>query len=436
MNVKDIITLLFCFFTILMLNKFYIKKTNQYCNIMIIILAICINISVDMNYTEYIYNQKTGVYIPLVFFVIIFIFIFTFNFNSFKISLDNLILTLILLHFFISYRNGNINDISKFVDMCILYLSIFFISYIYKAFNYLNCKKIFDFFNYVAIVNGILGFMQFVTEKKLLPGMFNQSIYYGEDVNMVRRVVGFAGTSNAGGNLSAILFSIVLFNYLSQKRRKDLVSLIITSIFSVLTLTRIGYLSIIIQIFIYILLSNWNHVKAIRKKINALIVMVPILITSVLLFGQKAYDILFVKRGNTSQWRTLQFNNVFEYIIPNNTFFHGIGEGQYKYYAYYVLGYSDIDIHSQYINVIVEQGFFMFIIFVIFNLYLLREAIIKSNNMLEKSFIISLFVGNLICSNYNPNQYYLINNIFYYLLIYTFIYQKHYDKSLNIINIR
>ncbi|WP_222848552.1 hypothetical protein, partial [Lactiplantibacillus plantarum] len=89
----------------------------------------------------------------------------------------------------------------------------------------------------MAILNGVLSILQYITGKTLLIGNLSQSIVYTEGVTNVKRVVGLAGSNNAAGNLGVLLFCICLYNTVTQKNLFSLFSLGITTVFSLLTLT-------------------------------------------------------------------------------------------------------------------------------------------------------------------------------------------------------
>ncbi|MGG7200406.1 O-antigen ligase family protein [Clostridium butyricum] len=313
------------------------------------------------------------------------------------------------------------------------YLSIFILGLI---FNYKNGDydyiKITELFTYIAIANGILGVFQFVTNKKLLYGQFNNSLYFKNESGMiVKRVVGIVGSNNAAGNLGFILFTVVLFNYLRSKEKINLVALIITTVFSILTLTRIGYVSIILTIVLNILIIKWNNLNAILKKV--LLCGIGLLVIGIIFYfcGDLIIDILFKQRGNTQDARGIQFKFILDKIITKNNIMSGIGTGQYKDYAYNNFNYTDIDIHSQYLNFYAENGLMVFLAVIFFNVNLFILAFKNCDNNLEKVFITNLFLGNLICCNFNPNEYYQINNIFYYLLMYDFAYRNRFIYRRN-----
>ena len=73
----------------------------------------------------------------------------------------------------------------------------------------------------------------------------------------------------------------------------------------------------------------------------------------------------------------------------------------------------------------------MFINFIVLNVSIFIKMIKRFKNYnLERIFIISLFISNLICSNYNPNQYYLSNNVLYYLIVFVIAFGG-YPKFIN-----
>ena len=251
MNLKYIVFLISLTFILFFLNKIFIKKKDKYYNIVMVILSLVSCYSIDMNYAQFIMKESRYLTIPFAVIVIVAIFIATLSRGSIKISIDNLILIIILVNTYIYFYQGMISDYVKYIQIFILYLSIFCISFLYKNIRYYDYKKILNVFSYVAIFNCILGIMQFITGKKLLPGVFNESIMYSEGVVGAKRIVGIAGTNNAAGNLSAIIFAIVTYNYLRTKKKIHLLAILSTLVFSILTLTRIGYLAIAVECLIF-----------------------------------------------------------------------------------------------------------------------------------------------------------------------------------------
>ena len=77
------------------------------------------------------------------------------------------------------------------------------------------------------------------------------------------------------------------------------------------------------------------------------------------------------------------------------------------------------------LNYLVENGLFVFVVAIVFNIGIL--VTILKNSYLEKNYkllALSLFFGNLIVSNFNPNQIYTINIIIYYLVMFYLAYYK------------
>ena len=423
MNQKAEIFLVLVFFSILILNKFVWKKERNYNNILIIVIFICSAINVKIGSSQPYFDESRSLYVPLAVLIIAMVAIVTIKYNSIKVTFDQIIVLVILLSILLSYNSGQIKDMSKFCSIVALYLSIFFIGFIYKNLQEYNIKCVLDVFSYMAIFNGCLGILQYITNKKLLIGVFNDTINYGEGINIVKRVVGIAGSSNSAGNLGALLFSITLFNYLRTKKKIHLFAFVVNGIFLGLTLTRIGYLAAIIEAVIFLSFSGWHISKTVKKRSVVSWSIFTVLILG-LTCGKKIYSILFSQRGNTTTSRYNQYYNVIKRIMPNTTFWKGIGVGQYQYYSFYYQKHLVIDIHSQYLNVLAEQGMFIFILFVTLNVYIFKKALDNTENRLEKAFVISLFIGNLICCNFNPNQYYTINNLLYYLLMYCYVYKS------------
>ncbi len=429
MNAQDMVKLLILFSLIFFTNKMLINDKNKYLNIILIIISITIFgwIVVTLRYNEIILGTLQYVYIQLPVLILGFIFISVFSLKTFKIAIDEIFLIIIISHSLITlYLTDKIENHVKFYSLLFTYIGMLFIALILKSirrtYNYI---KILEIINYVAIVNFGLSILQYLTGKKLLLGVFNKGIYtiFSESSVMAKRVVGFAGTNNAAGAFSAMILAITLYNYLRTKKKVALLGILSSLFYSALTLTRIGYLAIGIEFIIFFVMFNWNSRKELVNRVAVTVTGLIFIILTILLFGSDIYNKLFVQRGNTQQYRFEQYEFVSENIIPNNTFFNGIGLGQYRNYSFNTLAYSDIDMHSQYINILVEQGLFITIIFILLNICVLIKALKKANSILEKACVISLFVANLICCNFNPNQDYHVNNFMYYLLIYCFIYK-------------
>ena len=438
MNLKLLIVIMFFLFSIILMQTLN-RKYYKYTYISMILISICFNFSIRTNYVQNIGLEDVFVYVPapliMMFWVYFAELVFikkTYKNNS--IYIDTIIIIAIILTLLVSIMSGKIVNYFKYWNMVFLYITIFLIGAIYKRIGKYDYNKVMNLFVNVAIFNGGLGILQYITNKKMIIGAFNDNIYYRQGGELVKRVVGIAGSNNAGGNLGAILFSIVFFCYLKNKSKKNTIALILTTIFSILTLTRIGYLAIVVEIVIYFVLSNWNSVKKILSKISVALAGLIVVCVILRLWLDKIYYILFEQRGDTANSRNVQFEFIFKNIIEGDIFWSGIGAGQYKHYASNVLGYKDIDIHSQYLNLLCENGWIICFMFLIFNIYLYIKAIKRCDERLQKAFVTALFIGNLICVNFNPNQDYLVNNCLYYLAIYCFVYkdkkQKETDKEV------
>jgi O-antigen ligase len=154
------------------------------------------------------------------------------------------------------------------------------------------------------------------------------------------------------------------------------------------------------------------------KKIIVVIFQAVLGLFAIIMFSSKIINKLFIERGDTQEDRFLQFDIVKKYIINDHWLF-GIGTGQYRDYLYKNYSIFGPDIHSQYLNVMAENGIFIFILFVLFNCWIIEKIISSNTGRLLKILGVALFIGNFVCSNFNPNQYYYLNNILYYLVMLT-----------------
>lgn len=433
MDLKNYLFIAFVLLVILFINKKMIREEKRYLNIGMVLTFIVVNFSLRVNYNQYDYftGLENYIYIPIIIIVMISIYIATIKHQ--KITLDNVLISIILVTFLFDLYTDKIISYVRFWTLFSTYFAIFIIGLIYKNIQGYQSKKILDMFSYIAIFNGILGILQYITNKKLLIGSFNDDIFYSQGGEYVKRVVGLAATNNSGGNLAAILFAIVFYNFLREKSLRNILALILTSIFSILTLTRIGYFTIIVELILYFIFTKWGSMDRTARKFIIGISSVLVVLVIFYVFREKIIFILFEQRGDTASARGDQFEFVFSNIVRFSMLWLGIGTGQYRYYAFDKLGYWDIDIHSQYINLLVENGVVMLLLFLVFNISIFIRAIKHCDDKLERVFVLSLFVGNIICVNFNPNQYYAINNWLYYLLMYCLVYKRK-DASLSIRN--
>ncbi|GKX67811.1 O-antigen ligase family protein [Inconstantimicrobium mannanitabidum] len=430
MKIKVLFIMSAIFFIFLILNKFYAGKHRKEKNIIALLVITCANLGISMNYTTHLMKLKQELYVPLIVVVLLIVILTNININNiktnlndFKFRLDDYFILFILICNLASLGLGYIRNGVKFFNIIVVYICAILISIAFKFLKGYDYRKITDFFSYIAIVNGILGIAQYITGKKLLIGEFTETIYYKQEGSYIKRIVGFVGTNNAAGNFGMILFAIVLFNLLRTKDKKHFIALIFTSIFSILTLTRIGYVAILIVILTYLVIFRDEVIKQVKKYKIIVGAIGFIAVVAGLFFGSRIYNVLFLQRGNTQDSRFNQYYVVYDKIIRHNPFWYGIGAGQYQYFDYYYIKKWDIDIHSQYVNLVVENGWVIAFVFLCFNLSILFGALKTCESKLEKSLVIGIFMANLVCCNFNPNQDYFINNILYFIVMYLFVYK-------------
>ncbi|MGZ0131897.1 O-antigen ligase family protein [Priestia megaterium] len=335
------------------------------------------------------------------------------------------------------FKFSNIADVFGILNA---YISIYLIVLIYRSIPNIDINKFLYSINYLALVNGILGIAQYITGKSLLIGSFNSSILYTEGAVDIKRVIGLAGANNAAGTFSAILFGVVLYNLLKKRNLFSLVALLITTLFAVLTFTRVGYVAIFAEILIFWLLYKPKKKRTQFMKIISFCFGLPIIAIVTSSFISGLINKLFTERGDTSSERFRQFQRAYDYVISNN-WFSGVGIGQYKPYLLNHYRIADLPIHSQYLNVLAEQGVFILIVFVLFNFTIIYK--ILRNKHIDKDLkvlAVAIFSANFMCSNFNPNQFYYMNNVLYYIIMLgLYFYAKRYkpvaetsDKELKI----
>ena len=399
--------------------KFFCSKNSEnLIKIYLIILCICFPFNIGLGITNSFMGEPYLVGVSYIFIVILCAFLTSINIRNIVLTKIDFLFWIFFVLIALNFIFNNIYEKARFLDLIIVYLSLYFLYCLFEKVDIIKREQIMSLFSYIAIINGVLSIIQYVLDKKLLIGSFSDSIIYTEGLMITKRSVGLVGTNNAAGNLAALLFAVCLYNYLLNKKKIDLIAIILTLIASALTLTRISYFAIGIEIIIYFFVSNWNSLKDIISKFKIIILIgLPTLIVF-LINIEKIINILFIQRGNTQSYRFKQYNNVIDYCFGKINLFNGIGIGQYRSYISNVVGIREIDLHSQVLNILVEQGWISLIIFVSINLILYFNALKVSDSKLKKAFLISLFWGNLLCSNFNPNQYYYINNVIYIILIY------------------
>lgn len=296
----------------------------------------------------------------------------------------------------------------------------------YKYGSYVEENYILKLISFLSLFNSILAFLQYLTGKTLLLFAKDVSITYTEGIVDVKRVVGLVGVNNGAGNLGAIFFPVLLYMFLKNKNTYNLIVLVLNVIFTFLTLTRAGILAITIEFIIYIFYIIIRGKMDIVKKMIMIIAMGIVFFVCYQLFNEDLYRLLFTERGDTTASRTAQFSIISD-IVSDNILF-GIGAGNYLDFVWYRYGIKDTVLHSQWLNIIIEQGIVSFFIYLVFNLILLLQ-VIKRCKEEYLWFPIALFIGNAVTINFNPNQYYELNIFIFYIIVFGMIFSKSQDVS-------
>lgn len=420
--------ILFLTFTFYIFCFSFLVKKEFSTKLIFISLFLCIitttKIRIDLKNGEWIYIHSA--LLVLISSIILFLLMQReLQKSNLFITRNILILLLpIYISFFLQYFYGGIFNVELYITNLVVYLVIGLLALFFCFISSFNISIYFfeKIILYVSFFNSILGFLQYITNKKLLLYDFNSDIEYTEGLVTVKRVVGLVGVNNGAGNLGAILFSILLFIYMRNRKKIFLVALIFDFIFTLLTFTRIAYVAIAITLIIAFFSVKMTE-KSVIKRLFILISSVFMLVLVGNKFFELTYKILFEYRGNTEEYRLFQFKSAITLI--RNNFLSGVGSGNYNAMTYLNFGVNNdpIVLHSQWLNVFVEQGFISFTGFVALNIYLLYKFL-KSNNIINKAFPISFFITNFIVSNFNPNQYYEINIFVYYICVLSYIYLR------------
>ncbi|MCJ7689773.1 MAG: O-antigen ligase family protein, partial [Clostridiaceae bacterium] len=237
------------------------------------------------------------------------------------------------------------------------------------------------------------------------------------------RVSGFVIGDNGAGNLGAILFPVLLYKYKKDKNVLNLSLILANGVFVIFTFTRIAYVAICVELLIYMLFSAKNSIKGIIKNIATFMVALGVGLYFYLNYINEIINILILQRGNTQVERFTQFSIVIKAFF--STPIIGTGHGQYNSYVLYKFSIIDkLQIHSQFLNMIVEEGIINFMLFAVFNIILIYMLVKKYKNTREMLYIIMIVVGNVICINFNTNQTYEVNNCIYYLILFGLLFAK------------
>jgi hypothetical protein len=430
-----VIALSFFIFMMVMSTLFFEgnnKEQAVYMSVPLLFLAFNISFN-SINYR--IVGENLKDYVNTATLVIFGLLLCIFNKKTLKITWEYIFFIPLFLE--ILFFTKDIYNFPNFLRQLLNYLSIYMCFLIGKSVKHISLTRFMTSFNLLAILNGILGIAQMITKKTLLIGNFNSSILYTEGLVNGNRAVGIAGSNNSAGNLAALLFVVVLFNFIKDKNIYSFIAIILNLIFALLTQTRIGLLAIAITLLIVFI--NYKPKKRTDFLLKNLVFIFLLILGLCILifFGTKIIDVLFLNRGDTAGERFIQYKMAFNTAIANHPI-TGIGTGQWRSYLYGFYKLVDIPIHSQYLNFFVENGIVIFILNIIFNVGIFISCIkltLKKKfnvNFNVCLFVICLFVTNIIVSNFNPNQIYTLNNVVYYLII--FITQAYLRQEISIAN--
>lgn len=263
-----------------------------------------------------------------------------------------------------------------------------------------------------SVCNSSLGLLQYAMNKSLLLFSAEDTINYYEGARVGKRVVGFVGASNGAGNLGAILFPVLLYEWMRRKSLLHLAAMLLNAAFLFLTFTRIGYLSVCVQFLVFLFYARMGQRHPLLKKLGAMSAAGIAGVLVYRIFYDEMFRVLFLDRGDTESHRFVQFRMAFQ-ILKEHAWF-GLGAGQYVPYMQTYHGIDDIAIHSQFINELIEQGIFGFLLFFLVYASLFLWSLGKYKG--ERWFPVALFIGNFIVVNFNPNQYYSLCTYTFFII--------------------
>lgn len=416
-----------CFLENIVKNPFY-KEITEKLLLFFIILCCTFNlvlIRLDIGS----YNIEIGL-LSIILMIYLYVFFIMYKKQLIKKSTDKRILlmficlTLINMYMLFEPMFSYIYSQESYSLYLFTYFNIelmLIMFFTFKRFNY-NKKIIISIISVFSLMNAILGFLQFSTGRVLIN--FKDSGQLLTQLNVGGRVSGFVIGDNGGGNLGAILFPVLVYKYKQNKNIFNFSLILADILYTVFTFTRIAYLAISFELLVFILSSvKSNSIKDIVKNISTFIFVLGAGIYSYFNYFNDFKNIFFLQRGDTQTDRFVQFPIVLKAFF--STPILGTGHGQYNEYVMRKFGiFDDLVIHSQFLNMIAEEGIIIFLIFVAFNICIIYMLIKKYNKKMERVFIIMLFIGNLICINFNPNQTYEINIYIYYFILFGFLFAK------------
>lgn len=325
-----------------------------------------------------------------------------------------MIIPLLLQLLYSEIYNYNLffNNFNLLIDLLLVGIVIYILSK-----NGLKLKQIIIAIVILSMINSVIGFLQYIFNASFLLFSNKSDIIYTEGRNLTKRAIGIVGASNGAGNLAAIFMPILILYFYKYNKIIGFIAIIFNLIFCILTITRIGYLAILIEVILCFLIIRSKDKLHVALKIFFATFLLVISILMIYFFFDNIFKVLFVDRGDTHLSRFYQFENV--KLILSDLPLLGIGAGQYTFSLFANFHIQDIVIHSQLLNVLVEQGIFNFICFITLIVYLTFRGFKQIN---QKWFIPILLIGFLIVSNFNPNQYYSIPNFIFFIMLYSAVF--------------
>ncbi len=318
------------------------------------------------------------------------------------------------------------------VSLAVMYVLMAFQLMVLKIYRHETYAYI--FFTYVVVHMIILFFHSirnnFEKEKLIaLVSVFslgNSLLGIYEAFNGMLRVEGLVGYCNGAGNLGAILFPVLLYKFWHKKSVFNFIVLALNLVFTYLTFTRTGYIAIFVEVIIFaaFMMFQNNDKAGVLKKLVYTGVSAVILFFMYTAYSDdviNVYNGLFSYRGSTQSLRFIQFQRAFKIFLESP--FIGIGTGQYAPYLLTTHFISDFDIHSQWLNILTEQGLLAFISYTFFysSVFVMLVKRCKGEDLW---FAIAIFAGNSLAINFNVNQYYGINIYIFYFIVFGFIFAR------------
>ncbi|MCM3602230.1 O-antigen ligase family protein [Robertmurraya korlensis] len=418
-----VLILLILYLSLFFISAKYLKMKNDEKDNLIILLTIlfALSFNLSLGFEQFLDDEHSVGRVHSGFIAIVACFVIFFNKRMFQLRKEWIfILPLFIISLYDLFFR--VDDYVRFLTITHTYISILLLYLIFKGIDKFDINRILNGFNYLAIFNGILSIAQYVTGKKLLLGNFNDSIIYTEGLVVTKRAVGLAGTNNSAGTFAALLVAVTLYNVAKRKDKLSIISLVLTLIAAILTLTRSAYGAILVELMIFIAVIIYKNRDKFYRYIKFVVIGTILVVLGLFFSRNLIYQKLFLERGDTTSSRFTQYERTFNNIVPDH-FLFGIGSGQYRTYLLKHFSIRDIDIHSQYLNVLVESGFIIFVLFVILNLALVIKIVTSNCDWILKTITACIFIANLMCANFTPSQYYYLNNIIYFLIMFAIYFE-------------